>query len=334
MKQKRILKVFVGVLILTIISVGSYFIFSEARQDLHISIKGEEVFRIGSFPITNSLIMSWIACVVIVMFALLVSVRRRMVPGTLQNIGESIVEAGLNFCQSVMGNRKNAERAFPIVATLFIFILLSNWLGLVPGVGSIGSIEVNSHEYAVDGEKVVIEERQTQNVLVVKGEDREAEYPIGEAFVGGKRAEIGEQGLVATTYKEHFIPVFRSAYADLNMTLALAVIAVIATHIFGIVAIGFVKHGKKYINFSGPMQFFVGILELFGEISKIISFSFRLFGNVFAGEVLLVMIMFVAPAIAPFPFFGLEIFVGFIQALVFSMLTLTFIAVATMEHEH
>ena len=98
-----------------------------------------------------------------------------------------------------------------------------------------------------------------------------------------------------------------------------------------IAAIGFVKHAGKYISFKSPIQFFVGILEIVSEVAKMISFSFRLFGNIFAGEVLLIIIGFLAPYVVPAPFLMLEIFVGFIQALVFAMLTLVFISIATVE---
>lgn len=247
--------------------------------DLHITIAAETIFHVGSFPVTNSLIMSWVAILLIVGIGLAFTRKIRLVPGKMQGIGELIVDTGISFCANVMGSRKNAEKAFPLVATFFLLILLSNWLGLIPGVGSIGIIEAS----------------------------------------GG--------------YEEK-IPILRPTYADMNMTIALAVVSVLATHIFGILSIGAFVHIKKFINFSSPVNFFVGILELFGEISKMVSFSFRLFGNVFAGEVLLVVILALVPFIAPLPFYGLEVFVGFIQALVFSMLTLVFIQVAMMETEH
>ena len=131
--------------------------------------------------------------------------------------------------------------------------------------------------------------------------------------------------------QKEIIPFFRSANTDLNTTLALAGISVIATQIFGIAAIGFIKYSKKYINFSSFSNFFVGILELVSEIAKIISFAFRLFGNIFAGEVLLVVVTYLIPYIIPIPFYGLEIFVGFIQALVFAMLSLVFMTMATID---
>ena len=129
------------------------------------------------------------------------------------------------------------------------------------------------------------------------------------------------------------IPFFRAGTADLNTTLGLALISVIAIQYFGIQSLGIKLYLKKFFNFSNPINFFVGILEFIGEFTKIISFTFRLFGNIFAGEVLLAIIVFLVPVFASIPFLGLEIFVGLIQALVFAMLTLVFITVATAGHE-
>ena len=176
--------------------------------------------------------------------------------------------------ENIAGGRKQAERFFPIVATIFILVLASNWAGIIPGVGSIGI-----HE----GEK--------------------------------------------------FIPLFRSANSDLNMTLALAIITVVLSHVYGFYLVGAKHHLGKFFNFKGPIDFFTGILEIIGEISKIISLSFRLFGNVFAGEVLLIIIGFLVPYIAPIPFLGLEIFVGFIQALIFATIAmLAFSTFTKLEH--
>ena len=311
--NKIILFVVIGALLV----VG--FLFLRTENEPHIVHTAETVFHIGPLPVTNSLIMSWMGMVLIVVIGVALAFKKEVIPGKLQNFGEMIIEGGVNFCASVVGSRHKAEKVFPLIATLFIFILLSNWLGLLPGVGSIGKTEVHHEEYAIDGEKVSVE----QNIAVVDGK---------EYVLDGEKNYIKQDKVVVE--KKHFVPILRSAYADLNMTLALAIIAVVATHIFGIAAVSARKHIKKYINFSSPINFFVGILELFGEVSKTISFSFRLFGNIFAGEVLLVIVLGIAPLIIPLPFFGLEVFVGFIQALVFSMLTLVFIQVAMMEGEH
>ena len=198
-----------------------------------------------------------------------------MVPGKVQGVVEMSIEGLLGLMSSVLGTREAAEKYLPLIATIFIFILTSNWLGILPGVGS---------------------------------------------FVFEKGHES--------------VALLRSPAADLNFTLALAIIAVFTTNFFGIVVLGVFAHIKKFLNFSSPINFFVGILEFISELSRIVSFSFRLFGNVFAGEVLLTIIFFLLPYVAPVPFLMMEMFVGFIQAFIFSILTLVFLAshIAVTEH--
>jgi F-type H+-transporting ATPase subunit a len=128
-----------------------------------------------------------------------------------------------------------------------------------------------------------------------------------------------------------YIPFLRGGTADLNITLGIALFAVISIQYFGYKSLG-LKYFTKFINLTNPINFFVGFLELVSEFAKIMSFAFRLFGNIFAGEVLLAVIAFLLPILAPLPFVGLELFVGFIQALVFSTLTLVFINIATTSH--
>ena len=221
--------------------------------------------------------MSWIASLLLIIIAFVATRRVALIPSGIQNFFESIIEFLFNTVNSVIGDEKESKKYFPLIATIFIFVIANNWLGIIPGVGTIGKHILHA------------------------GEDI-------------------------------YVPYLRSANADLNTTLALAVIAVIAIQIFGIIAIGFFKYMKKFINFKGPINFFVGGLELISEISKTISFSFRLFGNIFAGEILLTIIAFLTPYIAPVPFFALELFVGLIQAIVFAMLTLVFIKIAISAH--
>jgi len=247
---------------------------------MEISLAAEKIAHIGPMPITNSMIMSWFAALVLICMSAVVTRQLKTVPSGAQNVFEMIIEFLLNMANGVIGDMKQTKKFFPLIATIFLFILTSNWLGLLPGVGTIGFNEIHHG-------------------------------------------------------KEVFVPLFRSGNADLNATLSLALIAVISVQIFGIGAIGIFKYGSKFINFKNPIMFFVGILELISEISRIISFSFRLFGNVFAGEVLLTIIAVLLPYIAPLPFYGLELFVGLIQALVFTMLTLVFIKMAITDHsEH
>ncbi|MDO8559095.1 MAG: F0F1 ATP synthase subunit A [bacterium] len=245
---------------------------------MEISFFSEKLFEIKGFPVSNTIFMSWIAMAFLTGMSLFVKSRLRAVPGKLQNLVEALLEGMESFMTTVTGDRQKTKRFFPLVATFFLFILISNWMGILPGVGSIGLLEGH-------------------------GEDRA------------------------------LIPLFRSTNSDINMTLALAVVSVIAIQIFGVSFVGFTKYFSKFVSFKGPIQFFTGVLELIAEVAKIISFSFRLFGNIFAGEVLLVVIFFLVPLIVPLPFMVLEIFVGFVQALVFSMLTVVFLTVATQK-EH
>lgn len=245
---------------------------------LNISFLPEHIITIGSFAITNSLLISWIAMAILIIFAYFATRKMRTVPSGLQNFAEVIIEALYNLIEGVTGNDKQTKKFFPVVATIFLLVLLANWLGLIPGVGSIGLWE---------------------------------EGPEGTKLV----------------------PLFRSTSADLNFTLALAIMSVGAAQIFGVAALGAFKYGKKFINFKNPILFFVGILELIGETAKMVSFSFRLFGNIFAGEVLLLVISFLVPYVVPLPFYFLEVIVGVIQAFIFAMLTLVFLKMAVTPHE-
>lgn len=236
----------------------------------HISLVADTIGHIFSFPLTSSLLTTWILMAVLFGLSILVTRKLSLIPSNSQSIGEVAIESLENLFKGILGP-VNTPKFFPLLATFFIFIIGSNWAGLIPGVGSIG---------------------------------------------------ISDHGTI--------IPIFRAPTADLNTTLALAMTSVILVQFFGIIALRG-GHLKKYLNFSSPIMFFVGLLEIIAEISRIISFAFRLFGNIFAGEVLLTVIAFLIPVIIPIPFLGLELFVGFIQALVFTMLTATFLQLAISE---
>lgn len=242
----------------------------------HISLAAEELAKIAGLPVTNSLLVTWLVMAFMLAVGALTARNLQDVPGGLQNILEVILES----LQGVFSNvtKEKTEQFFPFLATLFLFIILGNWAGLLPGVGSIGLIK------AVEGH-------------------------------------------------EKFVPLFRGATADLNTTLALAIIAVIALQYYGLKTLGSV-YISKFINLKHPISFFLGLLEMVSELAKVVSFAFRLFGNIFAGEVLLTIVAFLMPILAPLPFLGLEIFVGFIQAFIFAMLTAVFLRVATLAPEH
>jgi len=219
-----------------------------------------------------------------------------MVPKGLQNVSEVVVDGALNLADSVTGDRQKSMKIFPIVFAIFAFVLLNNWLGLLPGIGSIGFIE------GAEGHSV-------------------------------------------------FVPYFRGGTADLNATLALALIAVICSNVFGIFTVGLWKYFNKFVNLKSlaeipkkilkdpaiiivnPIKFFVGIIEIIGEVAKVASLSFRLFGNIFAGEVLLSSIAAILAFGLPIPFMFLEVLVGIIQGLIFAMLTTVYFSIA-MTDEH
>lgn len=136
-------------------------------------------------------------------------------------------------------------------------------------------------------------------------------------------------------FGEEHLPFFRPVNADLNMTLALAIVAVIAIEVIGIMTVGFFRYASKFFNFSSPLNFTVGLIEFVSEMSRFVSFSFRLFGNIFAGEVLIAVMVFFVPYVLPVPLMAFETFIGLVQATVFAMLTLFFIKLAIAQpHGH
>ena len=270
-------------------------------QSLHVSISAETIFRIFGLEISNSIFTSVIVSTFLIVFAILFNKYKFKItnnPGSLQNFVEMIVEALYNFVYSITENTKKTILFFPIIATFFIFIILNNYVGLLPGVGSI----------MVEKQATAIVNHTPEQVVVDQHEE-----------------EIAEEAHAPMA------PLFRAATADLNTTLALAIISVTLTQIFGISHLG-LSYFKKFLDFSSPINFVVGILETVLEFAKIISFAFRLFGNIFAGEVLLVVMTYLIAIAVPAPFYALELFVGFIQALVFSMLSLIFFNLATKGH--
>jgi F-type H+-transporting ATPase subunit a len=278
-----------------------------------VSLAAEPIFHIGGFKVTNALLTTWIVTIILIVIAL-VTTRRYpkdldraknsdLVPSGFGNFMEMVVEGLYGFSESVAG--KWVTKFFPIVMTIFLLIVISNWVGLIPGVGTIGLLE---------------HPQEGKAGLVAKG-----------AILTAQHAESGA-GFV-------LVPFLRAPATDLNFTLALALVAVFMAQFFGIKAqkLGYFKKfidlsGFKQGAFMGVIQMFVGLLELISEFARIISFSFRLFGNVFAGEVLLAVLAFLIPYVVSLPFLGLELFVGFIQAFVFMMLALVFFTLATQGH--
>ena len=255
----------------------------------------EPIFNYKDFTITNALLTSWIAVIIIIILSFVIRSKLKEIPKGIQNFFEVIIEGALSLCDQVTNDRALSLKIFPIAISVFFFILVNNWFGILP-------------------------------------------------FGGFGLIEKGEHGLV-------FIPFLRGGTADINTTIALAIMAVLGANIFGIFSIGIWKTFNKYVNLKvigqigkklrkdptiiivAPITFFVGLIEVVGEFAKIASLSFRLFGNVFAGEVLLVSMAALVGYIVPIPFLFLEILVGVIQALIFSILLVVYFTIASTDHD-
>lgn len=274
----------------------------------HIQLPAEVTGHIGGFAWTNTMTAMLIADLLIIIVALLVrgAVKSgKMVPSGFSGAVEALLEALYNLTETTAG--RWARQVFPFFAAITLFVLLANWTELIPGVDSIGLIE-----HAQEGGHAIQE--------------------VGGFFVTIMPQE-GEYVLV---------PYVRVLSTDLNFTVGLALVSVVMTQVFGVRALG-PRYFEKFLNlrtiFSRPIfgviDFAVGLLELISEISKILSFSFRLFGNIFAGSVLLFVIGTLVPVFAQSIFLLLEFFVGLIQAFVFGMLTMVFMSQAVAGHgEH
>jgi F-type H+-transporting ATPase subunit a len=288
---------------------------------------------VGGIHITNSVLTALLVDIILVILAIVGTRHMRLVPSGLQNFLEWGVETLYNLTTSVAGPRW-APRFFAIVATIFFYVLVSNWFGLVPGLAAFGACEPRQEKEAAE------QAAPARLAAPLPGEEKQAAPPLG--------CQPGEV----------IIPLFRSPSTDLNSNVALALISVVMTQVFGVIALGpgyFTKfvnvkgmlrafgpdeHGQRrgctgmLIAFLfGAMDFFVGALETVSELAKIISFSFRLFGNIFAGEVMLLVLASLVPLVLTLPFLGLEVFVGLIQAFIFYILTLAFFSTATISHE-
>ena len=311
------------------------FIFyrTEARASMsagpHTSLSAEPIYHLGEFVITNSIFTSLIVSALLILFALAVrlNLKKTNRPTGLQSVAEWIVESLYAMVHSVTENHQKTGTFLPFLATFFLFILFNNWFGLLPGVGTIGFVETEK-KVTLNAQSITLPALQVQATTEPEEAAPEAAFSLEETDMANESTKTSE------SEKSHdtFVPLLRAGTADLNTTLALALISVIMTQVWGVKYLH-LSYFKKYLNFSNPMTFIVGLLEFVLECAKILSFAFRLFGNIFAGEVLLAVMSFLVPLFVPIPFYGLEVFVGFIQALVFTMLSLVFFNMATVSHD-
>lgn len=258
---------------------------AHAAEGISVKLSPYIVGEFLGIPVTATMLTTWLSMIILVVLAVVVGKNLRSVPGKLQNIFELLIGGAYDFVAETLESKTLATKYFPILMTIFLFLLAMNWTGLLPGVTSIGFFEGHGEEH-------------------------------------------------------HLIPLFYPPATDLNLAIAFAFIAMVVIEFAGIMALGAWKYGGKFISFKGHsigerfISFIVGIIELISELGRLVSFSFRLFGNIFAGKTLLTVALFFVPLFLPIPILAYEVFVGFIQAGVFAFLTLIFIKLAVVEPHH
>lgn len=260
----------------------------------NIAVPADPLFYIGPYPVYNTFLITLISALIVLGFFYLGARKASIIPGPLQNFCEWVLKLLMDLCEEVAG-KESARRFFPWVASIFFLILIANWWEVIPGIETIGT--------------------------------KTSEVPgcpqhLSGIFLTGSASNC-------------IIPWLRPPSTDLNFTIGLAVVSFIVTQIYGFRMLGTRKQiGRYFMLQDGPMGLVVGVLDLLLEPLRIISLSFRLFGNLFAGDVLLLVMSFLIPVVGAIPFYVLEVFIGFIQAFVFAFLTLIFLSLGTVAHGH
>jgi F-type H+-transporting ATPase subunit a len=308
-------------------------------MDVHVEIAAETLFHIGPIPVTNSMLTMFIVMGVILLVLSAIARRAQVVPSRSQSALELVAEFLLSLVETTAGKRLG-RRIFPLIGALFIFIIVANYSGLLPGVGTIGYWEEEEEAESHASATVAIElaalpgDGRTTAILAQEGETEEEATPGGEEGAATTEGEH-EETAAEEEHGKVLVPFFRAPNADLNMTLAMALLTFTTVQVIGVRLNGVVGRIKHMAD-----PWFLFPIEVISELSRIISLSFRLFGNVFAGEVLLAIMVAMAnalkivliPLLFPVVFLFLEVLFGFIQALVFALLTLIYIALAAAGH--
>ena len=344
--------IIIGALVYTVVTVLLSIFLLKPPQPI-IEIKGEPLIHVAdfgnemlNFNITNTLLTAWILTAMLTIICLVAVRRRSMIPSGFYNVFEALIEWIYSFVTSIAGE-KNGRRFFPLVATLLIYIAFANVMSLTPVFNTIG-VFVPLHAEEEEFHEQALVFTDTGGIsLITPGADF-VELDADECVAGHDGDECREHAIEAATAESAsgsneklglLFPYLRGINTDLMTPLSFALISVLMIQWWGISTLGFFKYANKFINFSSPINFFVGFLETIAEFAKIISFSFRLFGNMLAGEILLLVMTFLVALSSPIMviFYGLEVFVGLIQAFVFATLTLVFAMGAVTshdEHEH
>lgn len=242
-------------------------------KGLHIALAQEPITHILGLPVTPTVVTSVLVSAVLLVIAFFVGRSLKMVPGAFQVAVEEMIGGVFSYVKDTLEDEKLAKRFFPLIMTIFLFILVANFMGFTPIMESIGFYDEEHH------------------------------------------------------FRYFFYP----ANADLNIPLMLAIVSFLTVEISGIVYLGFLKYAGKFVNFKSPIDFAIGILEIIGNLARLVSLSFRLFGNILAGHLLIIVIMFFVPLILPLPFLFFEVFVAVMQAAIFALLTLFFLKLSLAE---
>ena len=381
------MKWLIALAVLVLIGIGVVFVGGASPA---IIVAPETVFHWGPLDVTNTMFTSWFVVAFLVILALTVGPRVSVVPSGFSGAVEAAVEAFYNLVVDVAGE-ENGRRFFPLVATIFFFILTSNYAGLLPINNVIGLTEPNfGDKQAVMGQATVAGidvayiPFTPDQVDVGAGDEAFVEYDdgtrikfghdddhseddshaedeekdearslgatavvssnppsaLGATALDAAAAEAPAEGAEVSSFSGLIAPYFRSVMTDVNAPLAIAIFSFIFVEFWGLQSLG-IGYLTKFFSFGkllkgdilgGIIDVFVGILEFVSELSRMVSFTFRLFGNIFAGEVLLLMMTFLVPFVLVDVFYGLELFVGLIQAFVFAILTLVFAVTAVSHH--
>jgi len=358
-----------GATILTLASVFvSLFLFRPPKPV--VDIKGESLITIANLgsdildvKITNTLFTAWVAMALLLAFWLFATRRKEMVPTGLQNLAEAIIEAILNFVTGIAGE-KNGRRFFPLIATFFIYIAFANWLSLTPLFNAIGVFEpLGAEEKEYHSRAIVFKDGAVSLIMPgAEAVEPKADLKPCETLAGEDKLHCEENAReVAIEEAAHdkvgkgekvgiLAPYLRGISTDLMTTLSFAIMSAVFVEYWGISSLGLFRYTSKFFNvrrmlrgiisfnigefFNGFIEAMVGVLELVAEFARLISFSFRLFGNMLAGEILLLVMTFLVPLVPVIVviFYLLEMFVGAIQAFVFGALTLVFAVLAVSHH--
>jgi F-type H+-transporting ATPase subunit a len=308
----------IGIGFLGLVALGIVARIFYPTSDPVVAIAPEAIPGLGFF--TNSMLTALILDVILILIAVLATRKMQLVPRGLQNVMEAIIEALYKLFKGV--NATHVASTFPLVATIFLYVIVANVSGLFPGVGSIGFCTGEEHA--------------SSNTQLAVAAPEQGALPGG--MLAAEEGEIKYLGCPPD--QQHLVPFWRPPSTDLSFTLAITVLAWLWIQYLAFKALGagylkkyFISPAGKLSDGKGPIMTIVGLLELISLLARLPAFAFRLFGNIFAGEVLLIVMIFLLPLGLPLPIYLFEVFVAFIQAFIFAVLVMAFISIDTKPHE-